>query len=51
MITSNNARVLGTARQSFKCCGEHTKRGNTVQKRAAKRSERQQFRINVKREV
>ena len=50
MITSNNARMLGTARR-FAASAEHTKRGNTVQKRAAKRSERQQFRINVKREV
>lgn len=44
MVTSNHARMLGDSpRQPFcgKCCGEHTKAGNTVNKRADRRSSRQ----------
>lgn len=44
MDTSNHARMLGDSpRQPFcgKCCGEHTKAGNTVNKRADRRSSRQ----------
>lgn len=40
-----NQRMLGTVCQPFcgKCCGEHTKSGNKINKRRARRMERREL--------